>query len=159
MQQISRDKLDRLLRANPEFTFCAFDRYGLRDQLPARPTLTPEIRFLYIGSSICSTLPSDPASRRRPCASLSLHLYQVVKRTFTSKLSNMHGVQHKDEPLGSSSGFSGYAYPRTFTVEKANTTWPLAGAPKARAGSNVVKISALSIFTRSVSESCPERMR
>ena len=104
MQQISRDKLDRLLRANPEFTFCAFDRYGLRDQLPARPTLTPEIRFLYIGSSICSTLPSDPASRRRPCASLSLHLYQVVKRTFTSKLSNMHGVQHKVEPLGSSSG-------------------------------------------------------
>ena len=27
----------------------------------------PLIRFLYIGSYVCSTLPSDPASRRRPC--------------------------------------------------------------------------------------------
>ena len=25
----------------------------------------PQIRFLYIGSHVCSTLPSDPASRRR----------------------------------------------------------------------------------------------
>jgi hypothetical protein len=53
----------------------------------------PLIRFLYIGSCVCSTLLSDPASRRRPCASLSLHLHQVVKRTFTSKLSNMLGTQ------------------------------------------------------------------
>src|SRR5271168_1483129 len=30
----------------------------------------PLIRFLYIGSHLCSTLLSDPASRRRPCASL-----------------------------------------------------------------------------------------
>ena len=30
----------------------------------------PQIRFLYIGSYVCSTLLSDPASRRRPCASL-----------------------------------------------------------------------------------------
>jgi hypothetical protein len=30
----------------------------------------PHIRFLSIGSRLCSTLPSDPASRRRPCASL-----------------------------------------------------------------------------------------
>jgi hypothetical protein len=30
----------------------------------------PQIRFLYIGSHVCSTLLSDPASRRRPCASL-----------------------------------------------------------------------------------------
>src|SRR5579864_6957745 len=51
------------------------------------------IRFLFIGSRLCSTLLSDPASRRRPCASLSLHLHQVVKRTFTSKLSNMLGTQ------------------------------------------------------------------
>jgi hypothetical protein len=52
----------------------------------------PQIRFLYIGSCVCSTLLSDPASRRRRCASLSLHLHQVVKRTFTSKLSNMLGT-------------------------------------------------------------------
>src|ERR1700681_4038663 len=92
MQQISRDKFDRFPRATTEFTLCVLDRYGLRDHWPARPTLTPPIRFLYIGSRFCSTLPSDPTSRRRPCASLSLHLYQVVKRTCTSQLSNMLGV-------------------------------------------------------------------
>ena len=92
MQQISRDKLDCFPRATTEFTLCVLDRYGLRGHWPARPTLTPQIRFLYIGSRFCSTLPSDPASQRRPCASLSLHLYQVVKRTYTSKLSNMRGV-------------------------------------------------------------------
>jgi hypothetical protein len=55
----------------------------------------PRIRFLYIGSCVCSTPLSDLASRRRRCASLSLHLHQVVKRTFTSKLSNMLGTQNK----------------------------------------------------------------
>ena len=93
MQQLSRDKFDRFPRATTEFTLCVLDRYGLRDHSPARPTLTPQIRFLYIGSRFCSTLPSDPASQRRPCASLSLHLYQVVKRTYTSRLSNMLGVR------------------------------------------------------------------
>ena len=63
----------------------------------------PQIRFLYIGSRfwptllwstlLWSTLLSDPASRRRPCASLSLRLHQPVKRTFTFKLSNMLGTQ------------------------------------------------------------------
>src|SRR5262252_9065566 len=52
----------------------------------------PRIWFLYIGSYVCSTLLSDPASRRRPGASLSLHLHQVVKRTFTFELSNMLGT-------------------------------------------------------------------
>ena len=63
----------------------------------------PLIRFLYIGSYVCSTLLSDPASRRRPCASLSLHLHQVVKRTFTFKLSNMLGTPTKNpnwKPIG-----------------------------------------------------------
>jgi hypothetical protein len=52
----------------------------------------PLIRFLFIGPYVCSTLLSDPASRRRPCVSLSLHLHQVVKRTFTFELSNMLGT-------------------------------------------------------------------
>src|SRR5229473_3449852 len=52
----------------------------------------PQIRFLYIGSYVCSTLLSDPASRRRPCASLLLHLHQVVEGTFTPELSNMLGT-------------------------------------------------------------------
>ena len=83
--------------AFPAQPLCVLDRYGLRDHWPARPTLTPPIRFLYIGSRVCSTLPSNPTSRRRPCASLSLHLYQVVKRTFTSKLSNVLGGPRKEQ--------------------------------------------------------------
>jgi hypothetical protein len=35
------------------------------------------IRFLSIGPRLCSTLPSDPASRRRPCASLILRHHQA----------------------------------------------------------------------------------
>src|SRR5580692_11656090 len=41
----------------------------------------PPIRFLFIGSRLCSTLLSGPASRRvlfHLCASLTLHLHQVV---------------------------------------------------------------------------------
>ena len=40
----------------------------------------PPIRFLFIGSRLCSTLLSGPASRRvlfHPCASLNLRLHQV----------------------------------------------------------------------------------
>jgi len=37
----------------------------------------PRTRFLFIGSRFCSTLLLDPTSRRRPCASLNLHLHQV----------------------------------------------------------------------------------
>src|ERR1035441_6685991 len=60
----------------------------------------PLIRFLYIGSCVCSTLLSDLASRRRRCASLSLHLHQVVKRTFTSKRSNMLGTRSLTQAAG-----------------------------------------------------------
>src|SRR5919109_628760 len=40
----------------------------------------PRIRFLFIGSRLCSALLSGPASRRvlfNPCASLTLHLHQA----------------------------------------------------------------------------------
>src|SRR5881227_298784 len=57
-----------------------------------RPGL-PHIRFLFVRSRLCSTLPSDPASRRRPCASLALHLHQVVQGTCTPKLSSMLGTR------------------------------------------------------------------
>jgi len=56
----------------------------------------PPIRFLSIGPRLCSTLLSDPASRQRPCASLGLHLHQVVQGTFTLELSNMLGTQMGD---------------------------------------------------------------
>ena len=59
----------------------------------------PQIRFLYIGSHVCSTLLSDPASRRRPCAWLSLRLHQAVKGTFTPELSNMLGTPTKAETI------------------------------------------------------------
>src|SRR5260370_41606518 len=51
------------------------------------------MQFLFIGSRLCSTLLSDLPSRFGPCASLSLHLHLVVKRTCTSQLSNMLGTQ------------------------------------------------------------------
>src|ERR1700674_2141070 len=41
--------------------------YGLRSTLPARPTLTPYIRFLFIDSHICLTLPSDLPCGDSPC--------------------------------------------------------------------------------------------
>ena len=62
--QISRGKFSRLRRAIAGSTFRVLDGYGLRDKPPARPTLKPCIRFLFIDSRFCSTLPSDPASRR-----------------------------------------------------------------------------------------------
>jgi hypothetical protein len=65
-KQISRGKLNRLRCTTAGSTLRAVDGYGLRDTLPARPALTPRIRFLSIGSHLCSTLPSDPASRRQP---------------------------------------------------------------------------------------------
>src|SRR3954466_7579859 len=57
-----------------------------------RPGL-PDIRFLFVRSRFCSTLLSDLASRRRPCASLALHLHQVVRGTCTPRLSNMLGTR------------------------------------------------------------------
>src|SRR5262245_8858856 len=53
----------------------------------------PQIRFLSVRSRFWSTLLSDAASRRRPCASLALHLHQVVQGTCTPQLSNMLGTQ------------------------------------------------------------------
>src|SRR6266700_1578091 len=63
-EQISWGKLSRLLCAIAESTLRTLDGYGLRGKLPARPALPPYIRFLSIDSHVCSTLPSDLASRR-----------------------------------------------------------------------------------------------
>ena len=49
------------------------DGYGLRDHLPARPALMPLIRFfVHRLAPFAPRFLSDPASRRRPCASLRL---------------------------------------------------------------------------------------
>src|SRR5271157_4837239 len=63
----------------------------------------PPIQFLFIGSRLCSALLSGLTSRLGPCASLSLHLQLVVKRTCTSKLSNMLGTPN-ETPSGDAGG-------------------------------------------------------
>ena len=64
--QISWGKLSRLPCTVAGSTLRILDGYGLRGKWPARPTLAPYIRFLSIDSHVCSTLPSDLASRRQP---------------------------------------------------------------------------------------------
>ena len=51
--QISRGKFDRLPRTTAESTLRVLDGYGLCGTEAARPTLTPHIRFLFIGSRFC----------------------------------------------------------------------------------------------------------
>ena len=79
----------RTRRRPPEVRPTAFTAHP--PDLPPRPLMAldfaiigtlvrpgrPRIRFLSIGSRLCSTLPSDPASRRRPCASLILRRHRA----------------------------------------------------------------------------------
>jgi hypothetical protein len=46
---------------------------------------TPHMRFLFVRPALCLQLPSDPASRRRPCCSASGSHHQGPQRTLTSK--------------------------------------------------------------------------
>ena len=78
--------------------------FGISSPL-VRPVL-PHIRFLFVRSRLCSTLPSDPASRRRPCAQLhpspssgwveDLHLRAVVHARHTAK----GGMRYAFPPYG-----------------------------------------------------------
>ena len=45
------------------FTPVVLDGYGLRHLTLTRPTEAPQIQFLFVGSHVCSTLPSDTTSR------------------------------------------------------------------------------------------------
>src|SRR5271167_1908793 len=65
-EQISWSKFSRLPCAVAGSTLRVLDGYGLRGKWPARPTLAPCTRFLSIDPHVCSTLPSDLASRRQP---------------------------------------------------------------------------------------------
>src|ERR1700739_2029543 len=49
---------------SPNLRDASLMEYGLRGTLPTRPMLTPYIRFLFIDSHFCLTLPSDLTSRR-----------------------------------------------------------------------------------------------
>src|SRR6267143_2720533 len=63
-EQISWGKFSHLPCTVAGSTLRILDGYGLRGKSPACPTLAPCIRFLSINSHVCSTLPSDLASRR-----------------------------------------------------------------------------------------------
>jgi len=84
LQQISRDTLDCFPRATTGFTLCVLDRYGFRP-LPLADAHALRSVLVTFGSRFAhaSFRPASPAT---PLRSLSLHLYQVVKRTYTSKL-------------------------------------------------------------------------
>lgn len=47
----------------------------------------PPMSFLFVRPALCLQLPSDPASRRRPCCSASGSHHQGPQRTLTSKSS------------------------------------------------------------------------
>ena len=90
----------------------------------------PRIRFLYIGSHVCSTLLSDAPSRLRPCVSLSLHLHQVVKGTCTPELSNMLGTQR--------TGIKSFALPPGYRNNEPTLFKPL--SPKRRTMSTNLRL-------------------
>ena len=74
------------------------DEYGSRSYFIDRHYTGEERQTLWSERGrpqVCSTLPSDFGSRRRPCASLTLRRHQAGYRTFTSKLSSMLGTQQK----------------------------------------------------------------
>ena len=110
---LSHDFVTR--RRSPEVSSTAFDAQppdlppvrlmdmGFAVMRPLACHRRPRILFLLIGSRLCSALLSGSALRRmlfNPCASLSLRVYHVVKRTYTSQLSNMLGTRKKGEPEG-----------------------------------------------------------
>jgi hypothetical protein len=66
--EISRGKTDRLRRTPAGFTTPILDGRGLRDICSLVRLGRPRIRFLSIGPRLCSTLPSDPTSRKRLAA-------------------------------------------------------------------------------------------
>jgi hypothetical protein len=79
LMQISRGKFSRLPRTTAGSTLRMLDEFGLRGNRPARPMLTPPIRFLFIGSRFCSALPSDPPHGCSPCAPLTFTLIRLVE--------------------------------------------------------------------------------
>jgi hypothetical protein len=92
-RQIYRGKFDRLPHATAESTTSALDGYGLRVHLPARPApyaSDPVLIHRLVRLLHASFRPRLTASPLR-FAIISPH--QVLKRTFTSKLSNMLGTQ------------------------------------------------------------------
>ena len=74
--EISRGKTQNFPRVNAGFIKHApLADGGLHGHVPTRPErTTPLIRFLFVAPRFRIGLPSDPASRRRPCPSPCLRL-------------------------------------------------------------------------------------
>ena len=54
---------------------------GLNGHVPTGPEyVTPHIGFLFIAPRFCVGLPSDPASRQRPCPFANLRLCEYLVR-------------------------------------------------------------------------------
>src|SRR5258707_7513822 len=86
-EPISGGKFSRLLSTTAESTLRTLDGSGLRGKLPARPALTPCIRFLFIGSHIFYTLLLEPNPRPEPLPSLqALTSHQVGQGHFPPNL-------------------------------------------------------------------------
>jgi hypothetical protein len=75
-RQTSRGKTHHCRCVDAGFTKCIPTADGgLRSYVPARPgCITPHIRFLFIAPQLWVRLPSDLASRQRPCRFPSLRL-------------------------------------------------------------------------------------
>ncbi len=116
-RQLSRGKLNHLQCTTAASTLRALDGYGLRHLALARPTLTPLMRFLFIGSHLCSTLPSDLASRQMPLRFAILHLHQVECGTSTRRV-----VEHARHTLFSSCPLRGREPVLIFFVQSCGTT-------------------------------------
>ena len=67
---------------------------GLNGHVPTGPKyVTPHIGFLFVVLRFCVELPSDPASRQRPCPFANLRLCEYLIRGLSSlKLSAMLGT-------------------------------------------------------------------
>ena len=78
------------------FTASTLDCIGLRCRLPTSPASQPLMGFVFLKSQVCLRLPSDPASRRRPC--LQLTVGAINLRMGLSSFSQRPCRAHKPEP-------------------------------------------------------------
>ena len=98
--QISRGKFDRLRRTPAESTETELDGYGLRGRRPARPPETASYPVLvHRAATVAPRFLQTPPRGGSPCASLALHLHQVVQGTCTPRLSNMLGTPTVGQPF------------------------------------------------------------
>src|SRR5260370_41428960 len=88
-EQISWGKFSHLPCTVAGSTLRVLDGYGLRGKWPARPTLAPCTGFCPSTRAFARCFLQTPPRGDSPCTLLALHLHQVERRTFTSKLLSM----------------------------------------------------------------------